>query len=267
MHTIGEIKSYKELGYKTRYLRIWVKCPDCNKERWVALPKTKQPDYTGCCSICIVRRPDKWNVPFRKDIVNPQIGDLSKLARYRGVDIFSACPTCGKGRWCRLSESNRVCYDCGRVVAHLHTRRSIESKFPTRLSNAIRSNIRDALHRKGGDKKERGWENLVGYSIRDLMKHLQKQFKDGMSWDNYGEWHIDHIIPVSKFNFISTDDFDFKRCWTLSNLQPLWASENARKHAKYSKPFQPSLKLENKNIKADFSIVLTHCSQNLGGFR
>jgi len=59
MPTIGEIKSYKELGYKTRYLRIWVKCPVCGKERWVALPKAKEPDYTRYCSICAVRRSGK----------------------------------------------------------------------------------------------------------------------------------------------------------------------------------------------------------------
>lgn len=252
MPTIGEIKSYKELGYKTRYLRVWVKCPDCSKERWVKLVNTKQLDYTGCCSICAVRRSDKWDVPFRKDISNPKIGDLSKIGRnsHNGLTIFAACSDCGQGHWmsyCDYKASrNTRCKVCGQVIAHLRTRRSAESKFPTRLSNAIRTNIRDALHRKGGDKKERGWESLVGYSIKDLMKHLQKQFIDGISWENYGEWHIDHIIPVSKFNFTSIDDFDFKRCWALSNLQPLWASENIRKHAKYSKPFQPSLKLENK---------------------
>jgi len=249
MPTIGEIKSYKELGYKTRYLRIWVKCPDCGNERWVCLPDTKRSSYTGRCYLCAVRHSPKWQVPLRKDILNPKIGDLSKIGRnsQNNISIFAACSDCGQGHWMTITDyktgRNTRCRDCGQSIGHLHKRRSVESKFPTRLSNAIRANIRDALHRKGGDKKERGWESLVGYSIRDLMKHLEKQFTAGMSWANYGEWHIDHIIPVSKFNFTSTDDFDFKRCWALSNLQPLWASENVRKHAKYSKPFQPSLKL------------------------
>jgi len=60
--------------------------------------------------------------------------------------------------------------------------------------------------------------------------HLEKQFKDGMTWDNYGDWHIDHIRPISSFNFKSYEDKEFKECWDLNNLQPLWAEENIRKH-------------------------------------
>jgi len=247
MTNIGEIRSGRELGYSNRYLMVWAECLICHKGRWVKLTSTKKANYTSLCSICYGRRSKKWNAPFRKDVPHPQIGDISRVGMYRGVDIFIACPDCGDGHWSLLRDVNsgiiRRCFSCGLVAAHLHKRTSEESKFPSRLSNAIRANIRDALHRKGGDKKGRGWEQLVGYTIKDLMKHLQKRFTDGMSWDNYGEWHIDHIIPVSKFNFTSTDDFDFKRCWALSNLQPLWAGENMKKHAKYSKSFQPSLKI------------------------
>ncbi len=92
-------------------------------------------------------------------------------------------------------------------------------------------------------KEGRCWETLVGYSLDELKTHLEKQFKDGtdMGQITGTGWHIDHIIPVSVFNFLTHDDIDFKRCWSLSNLQPLWAKENMSKHNKISKPFQPSL--------------------------
>ena len=64
-----------------------------------------------------------------------------------------------------------------------------------------------------------------------------------MSWENMDEWHIDHIIPKSAFNFETYKDMDFKRCWSLSNLQPLWAGENSRKHNHLEKAFQPSLRI------------------------
>ena len=73
------------------------------------------------------------------------------------------------------------------------------------------------------------------------MKHIEKKFVSGMSWSNYGRWHIDHIKPISKFNFVKPEDEDFKRCWALKNLQPLWAEENLSKHNKLEKPIQPSL--------------------------
>jgi hypothetical protein len=65
------------------------------------------------------------------------------------------------------------------------------------------------------------------------MQHLEKQFTEGMTWDNYGQWHVDHIRPMSSFNFTSLDDPEFKECWDLSNLQPLWETENLSKGSRY----------------------------------
>ena len=54
---------------------------------------------------------------------------------------------------------------------------------------------------------------MVGYTSLNLKEHLEKQFNDGMNWDNYGEWHIDHIKPISSFTFETCDDEQFKECW------------------------------------------------------
>jgi hypothetical protein len=92
------------------------------------------------------------------------------------------------------------------------------------------------------DKKEgRRWEILVGYSTASLMAHLENMFTPGMSWQNMGEWHIDHIIPKSAFNYETSHDIDFKKCWALKNLQPLWAADNYRKSDKMTNHYQPSL--------------------------
>lgn len=80
---------------------------------------------------------------------------------------------------------------------------------------------------------------LVGYTLVELMEHLESQFTKGMTWDNYGEWHIDHIRPVSDFNFITHNDSEFKECWSLWNLQPLWAFDNLSKCAKCEAPPLP----------------------------
>ncbi len=103
-----------------------------------------------------------------------------------------------------------------------------------------RTMSREINHCLRGKKNGHKWEDLVGYSLNDLTKHLERKMINGMNWENWGEWHIDHIIPISAFNFISPTDYDFKRCWALKNLQPLWASENIRKSNKV-KVFQPSL--------------------------
>ena len=70
---------------------------------------------------------------------------------------------------------------------------------------------------------------LLGVSsLGDLKKHLESQFEAGMTWDNYGEWHIDHIIPCSLYDF-SIEQNQFK-CFNYRNMRPLWAKENLQKY-------------------------------------
>jgi len=80
-----------------------------------------------------------------------------------------------------------------------------------------------------GNKCFRRWETFVGYTINELKQHLESKFKTGMSWENIGKWHIDHIVPISFFKYDKPEDQEFKYCWSLHNLQPLWARENLSK--------------------------------------
>lgn len=71
----------------------------------------------------------------------------------------------------------------------------------------------------------------LDFTIIELKNHLEKLFSDGMSWDNYGDWHIDHKKPCALFN--QEDPLQFSECWSLDNLQPLWAHDNLKKGKKY----------------------------------
>ncbi len=100
-------------------------------------------------------------------------------------------------------------------------------KNPTiRLSSNISRRIRYSLR---SQKNGRPWESIVGYNLEQLKKRMESLFTKGMTWDNYGEWHMDHIIPVSFFKYESFNDVEFKMCWRLENLQPLWATDNIKK--------------------------------------
>lgn len=83
---------------------------------------------------------------------------------------------------------------------------------------------------KGIAKPKRTIE-LIGCSIEQLKQHLESQFTSGMSWENYGEWHIDHIRPCSSFDLLNEEEM--KKCFNYMNLQPLWAEENLHKSDKY----------------------------------
>lgn len=95
-----------------------------------------------------------------------------------------------------------------------------------RMSVLLRNRLRMAL--KGSTKRGSAVKDL-GCSIPELKTHLEKQFTGGMTWDNQGDWHIDHIVPMASFDL--TDRDQLLECCNYRNLQPLWALENLRKGA------------------------------------
>ena len=100
-----------------------------------------------------------------------------------------------------------------------------------KLSDIMSVRMRQSLV---NEKNNYSWKDLVEYNLDSLKKHLENQFKSGMNWDNHGikGWHIDHIKPISLFNITSYNCDDFKKCWALENLQPLWWYENIKKSNK-----------------------------------
>ena len=108
-------------------------------------------------------------------------------------------------------------------------RKKIDPKF--RLDCNIATLISLALK---GKKVDRKWQELVDYTIVDLIKHLENLFSDKMDWNNYGSyWWIDHIKPRSLFNFNCPEDKGFQECWALKNLQPLEKIANIKKGNKF----------------------------------
>lgn len=97
-----------------------------------------------------------------------------------------------------------------------------------RIKRACRARISAAL--KNNAKKASLTSDLIGCSVSKLKEHLEKQFKQGMSWENYGDWHIDHIIPCAIFDLTKPEQQ--RKCFHYLNLQPLWAKENCSKGAK-----------------------------------
>lgn len=102
----------------------------------------------------------------------------------------------------------------GRSNSHYQIRHNID--------NRLRMAIKTSYNSKSLPK-------LLGCSIKQLKLHLESQFQPGMNWENYGEWHIDHIKPLSKFDL--TIEEQLKTACHFSNLQPLWAIDNLRKGA------------------------------------
>lgn len=111
------------------------------------------------------------------------------------------------------------------------------------LNKRISTSINNSL--KKGVKNYRHWEFLVGYSYEQLKSYLEFTIPFGYSWFDFlsGELEVDHIIPVSAFDFDIPEHINFKLCWALKNLRLLPKTENRRKSNKIIKPFQMALKI------------------------
>lgn len=100
-----------------------------------------------------------------------------------------------------------------------------------KLACYTRTAIYTCLKERNVDKYKNTFD-LLPYALEDLITHLENKFQDGMNWENYGQWHVDHIKPMVSFNIIEPTDKEFQECWSLSNLRPLWGHENLSKGSK-----------------------------------
>lgn len=106
-----------------------------------------------------------------------------------------------------------------KINIHYHIKVNISSSVRSKLINH-------------DSKKDQKVLDCLPYTISELKEHLEKLFQPGMTWKNYGKWHIDHKIPDVSFDYKSTKDESFKKSWALENLQPLWAIDNLKKGSK-----------------------------------
>ncbi len=87
------------------------------------------------------------------------------------------------------------------------------------------------------DKNGYQWESYVGYTLIDLKKHLRETLPKGYIWNDYleGKLELDHIMPISVFNYSEPTDYEFQECWGLENLRLITPEENHSKGSKILK--------------------------------
>lgn len=119
-----------------------------------------------------------------------------------------------------------------RLAIQIATLKNLPSIDERRRVRRLGIFLRNCVHRLGlnGSGYSR-LQPILGYTREQLRERLESQFHDGMTWNNYGsEWNIDHIYPVSAF--VRDGQLDPAVVNALSNLRPLWKSENFKKHTR-----------------------------------
>lgn len=208
-------KEYSEF-YKDSYKKDGLKtiCKECYKEDWqnnkdIKNLKEKERYLVYSKSESYKERKKKYYQENKE-----KIRSRSKEWREKNID--------------RVKEVNDANYQ--------KNKERILSRYKDRLINdplfkfiqSLKCNIRNSLIRNGYSKKTRTFE-ILGIEFQEFRLYIESQFVDGMSWDNYGEWHLDHRTPIS---WATTEEEAIKLCH-YTNYQPLWAFENISKGNKY----------------------------------
>ena len=123
---------------------------------------------------------------------------------------------------------NKEKYQAKKLASHKKRR---ESDLAFNLKLRLRRRLNGAMNATG-TKASASTLSLLGCNPEELKERLAAQFCDGMTFENYGDWEVDHIRPCASFDL--TDPEQQKQCFHYTNLQPLWKKDNCSKGARFS---------------------------------
>lgn len=150
--------------------------------------------------------------------------------------LTASCTECLKKAYAKRATVDREKLNAQARESYLRNapRKLAEQKVKRRTNPAfaihmrVSSSVRNSL---GRSRLDTSWIKLLDFSAADLHSHLERQFTEGMTWERFmaGDIEIDHVIPVSFFRPKEVDSVEFRMCWNLKNLQPLWRLDNRLK--------------------------------------
>tara|TARA_X000000368_G_scaffold329442_1_gene266495 strand:- start:423 stop:1031 length:609 start_codon:yes stop_codon:yes gene_type:complete len=188
-------------------------CKDCNKDKNIEEFTFSDNKTRKSCRECV----NKKQVKYRSEN-KEHVRKIKKEWRKKNRD--SVNKRCKEWRE-SLDEEQK---EEQRIKRNEYLKNKRKNDPYVKIKEAMHRMLRRTLKRKT-DRTS----TLLGYSKTELKEHIESLFIDGMNWDNYGEWHIDHIRPISSFD-IGTDP---KIINSLDNLQPLWWMDNLSKGDKW----------------------------------
>lgn len=213
--TCKGIKPVSEFGVDcSRRDGLAIRCKACNRIRSSAYSKTE----LGKAARKRSNESPLDKIRHQRYYVNHKVERNAKNKEYRETSEYD-----------KLSrEKYRKEYqESGRSTANHRRRRREDLDF--RFLTQLRSRVNSALK---GSVKNHKTKTLLSCTIAHLKQHLESQFTEGMTWENYGRggWHVDHIVPCSYFD-LSIEENQFI-CFHYLNLQPLWWRDNLTKSGK-----------------------------------
>lgn len=208
-------------------------CKDCVKERsrlWVAANKER---HAASCKAYAEANPEKRsaNAKAWAEKNRERSQEIKAAWKKRNPDeVRRHAREAARRDPEKQAERKKVYRIANSHVERAYLKKRRAENIHQRMHDSMGNRFRDVLR---GKKNGKSWVEFAGYGTAELKAHLEALFLPGMSWENYGEWHIDHKRPVASFDFTVNTEETARACWALSNLQPLWAVDNMKKGKKW----------------------------------
>jgi hypothetical protein len=229
-----EFGSYKIVKFDVREARgksvhprnYFIKeCKFC-AEQWSVTPSqiNKQKNKEPICILCS----ESVNVHTKEKKCNscntwkPATTEYFTASKGRRWGIHYYCIECQRKRNRKYRENPE-----NRKKEYEYQKKRLEENSLYRFRCRISQNIKNAFLSKGFRKNSKS-NQILGCSKNEFIKHIEGKFIKGMTWDNYGEWHLDHQVPIS---LSETEEEVIELCHH-SNYQPLWGFDNMSKGTK-----------------------------------
>lgn len=225
--------------------RTHKRCPRCCEIKSLDEFRKRKDGRTpqSYCKPCSTKATVMWarenSERHRSNTANWRVNNYERYREARSQwveDNLEKVRDCARRYYHRNAEARRgarrkyVADPANRHRIREYENRRRRENLNARIAHVLRSRLNDALKRR---PKNGSAITLLGCSVDAAIAHLESMFSDGMSWANYGEWHIDHIRPLASFDL--TDPKQLSTACHYKNLQPLWGSENQSKGARWNR--------------------------------
>lgn len=211
-------------------------CKECERLRGIEYRNKYREKVNQSAKNYRKNNPEKYKESIDKYLEkHPEMLSKNRLVLYRENEEFKEKEKIKRKEWYlknidSIREKSKKYYQENKKVIRMKNNiyKSLKLKIDPleRLKKNLRDRIRKYLTEENKSKKT---FDIIGLDKENFKSYIESKFEEGMSWDNYGEWHLDHIKPLH----LSKNEEDLIKLNHYTNLQPLWAEDNLKKNRKY----------------------------------
>lgn len=216
------IKNTLEFGKnKNNKDGLSIYCKECERNRSKKFNEENQEKRKLISKKWRENNKEKQKESIRKYLErNPDMVSSIRLKKYRENPEFLK----------KEREQRKIYYQKNKKTERKKNNEWKKNKLKTDPLERIKKNIRDRIREcLTGENKSKRTFDIIGLDKENFKSYIENKFTEGMSWENYGKWHLDHIKPL----YLSENEEDLIKLNHYTNLQPLWSEDNIKKNRKY----------------------------------